>query len=128
MIDMAQFIGIKYKSKGQTFNGCDCYGICKLMAFILEGTVLPSYFYNDSDNVEEAKVAMEGRHDWIPLDEPEDNCIVVINIAGEPIHCGYVINARNGEFIHALRGCNSSKENFKRAKWKHRIEGFYRYG
>ena len=62
---------------------------------------------------------------WIKLDKPEPMCLIMMNIAGHPVHIGLCLDETY--MIHTLRGHNSAIEKHNSIKWKRRIEGFYKW-
>jgi len=125
---IAQYVGIPYKSKGTTLEeGLDCLSLIELIYKEKLNIHLPFNEHLETDNNMEAvgnAISLE-KCKWIKLEQPENFCVVVLNICGFPVHLGLVLN--NGYMIHSLKGHNSVVEKFDGAKWKRRINGFYRH-
>ena len=122
------YIGIPYKSQSKTTTETDCLGLVELVYRNVFNIVLPSYDHvntNDLPNVAEKMLEEEESGRWLKIDKPETGCIVLINICGYPVHVGVVLDENN--MLHSLKGHNSAIERFTGAKWKTRLEGFYRY-
>jgi len=122
-----KYIGIPYKTKGVTLTeGLDCLSVVELIYKNELGITLPYNEHLDTENnmdvvgdaINKEKVR------WVKLDKPQKYCVVLLNIAGFPVHIGLVLN--DDYMIHSLKGHNSVVERFTGAKWKSRISGFYR--
>lgn len=123
---VCKFIGIPYKAKGNTVLGADCFGIVELVYNYQFKILLPTYIHVDTEDLEVTKqVIKDNKTGWVKLDKPEDNCVVLLNVAGYPVHMGLVLNER--VMLHSLKGHNSALEYYNGAKWKNRIEGFYKW-
>ena len=120
------YIGIPYLSKGRTREGMDCLSLVEAVYKNVFNILLPEYNHVDSDNlsnVADKMIEEENSGRWIKLDKPESGCVVLMNIAGHPVHVGIVLN--DNYMLHSLKGHNSVVEKFTGMKWNKRIEGFY---
>ena len=125
----SKYIGIPYKSKGRTKEGMDCLSIIETIFKEQFNIILPDYNHvasDDLDNVSKHMIEEGNSGRWIKIDKPESNCIVLINIAGFPVHVGFVLD--DNFMLHSLKGHNSGIEKYTGMKWNKRIDGFYRYG
>lgn len=120
------YVGIPYLSKGSSFMGADCYGLFRLIKAMQENVKIPEYEYDSAEDMESIETAMIARLTWTKHEKPAEGMLVIINIAGQPVHCGYVLDENN--MLHSLKGHNSAIERFTSKKWKDRVEGFYSYG
>jgi len=120
------FIGIPYLSKGSSFMGADCFGLYRLIKAMQDNVHIPEYDYESAEDKESIEVAMIARHTWEKLNTPREGCLVIMNIAGQPIHCGYALDEYT--MLHSLKGHNSAIERLDNKKWRDRIEGFYEHG
>jgi hypothetical protein len=127
---LLSYIGIPYKIRGETFDGADCWGICKLFGANELGITFPNYFYDEATNIEEAMEHIKGvKHNlgkqWIQAFEPQLGDICIFRIKGLEVHCG--IHLGNNEFLHSLKGRQSSIELLTHVNWVHRYVGSYRW-
>lgn len=63
--------------------------------------------------------------DWIKVEFPMPDDVVVFNRAGRPSHVGICLGS--GDFLHVEEGCKSRIDRLSSPLWKRRTEGFYRY-
>ena len=115
-----KYIGIPYDEK-------NCLELLKFIYKEESGIILPKYDnYVNDDHIESIeKQFNETNIDWIKLDKPEPMCLIMMNIAGHPVHIGLCLDETY--MIHTLRGHNSAIEKHNSIKWKRRIEGFYKW-
>lgn len=126
------YIGIPYKSKGRSFDGCDCYGLIYLVYALENNLWMETYgeTYNSAEDVESACAALlDNRCDWVKIEESEVRPldVILLKVRGYAAHVGVVVDPKRKEFLHTLAGHNSALDNYGRLAWKRRIEGFYRH-
>lgn len=63
--------------------------------------------------------------DWYRVEIPQENDVVVFNIAGKPAHVGVCLG--RGDFLHVEEGSKSCVERLSSPMWSRRIEGYYRH-
>jgi len=125
-MDISKYIGIPYRNKGRTEEGCDCFGLVKLISKNELNIDIPEYTYRDAEDASQAsRTLTSGREEWMKVIKPRIGDVIMLRISGLPVHIGLVIDSRR--MIHSLRGHNSAIELFDCDKWKNRIDGFYRY-
>jgi cell wall-associated NlpC family hydrolase len=128
----SQYVGIPFRELGRDFDGCDCWGLARLVSFHQFGRKLPSYVgeYDstcDSTGIAET-IRREARAFWtqIPAGSEAAGDIPLIRMLGVPMHVGIVVCP--GKMLHVERGVDAVIEDYRGLRWKHRILGFYRYG
>ena len=122
-----KYVGIPYKTRGDDIKGADCLGLVELIYKEKLNIHLPFNEHLETENnlnVVSNAIKKE-KIKWIKLDKAENFCVVLLNIYGLPVHLGLVLN--NNYMIHSLKGHNSVIEKYNGAKWKKRINGFYRH-
>jgi len=128
MIDewVKKYIGIPYETKGVDVKGADCLGLLELIYKNELGITLPfNEHLETEDNLDVVGDAInKEKTRWIKLDKPEKYCAILLNIAGFPVHIGLVLD--DNYMLHSLKGHNSVVEKFTGAKWRSRIDGFFR--
>ena len=126
---LADFIGIPYASHGRELSGLDCWGLVILAAQELYGLKLPDYAgYSDSCDGNQTALLFESRNLWqsVPLEDAQPGDVLVIKLAGYPVHAGLYLGA--DKMIHTLAGCNSCLVRIdNQTSWRRRIEGAYRW-
>ena len=120
------YIGIPYINKGRKTEGCDCFGLVQLFYKNEFSIDIPEHFYHASDDIESAEIALEsGKCDWKKVTEPAYGDVIMMRVAGHPVHIGVILDSRR--MLHSLKGHASVIELFDCAKWKNRIEGYYQW-
>ena len=123
-----KYIGIPFVSNGRTMEGCDCYGLVRLVLRNEYGINLPelSDSYTDAQNIKEtARLFAEN----IPvlaaekLSAVREKAVVIITEHGLAAHIG--ITAGGGYILHtgAKTGCVCQRETHPGLQG--RIEGYY---
>jgi len=123
------YIGIPFVSNGRTMEGCDCYGLVRLVLKNEYDKYLPelSNDYSDALNVAEtAKLFAEKRPVLAceKLTKPQEKAIVVITEHGVPAHIGIV--AGSGYILHTGIKTGSVCQKESHPGLRGRIEGYYR--
>lgn len=115
-------IGTKFKVHGRNKQeGFDCYGLA-IEVLKRNGITLVDVFY---DNLENRKEIHDSLHESIPnekIDNPIENCIIEIDVKGEPLHIGVYIG--DGKFIHTTSRKNVCIEPLR--VYKNKIKGYYK--
>jgi len=124
-----KYIGIPFVSNGRTLEGCDCYGLIRLVLKYEYGIKLPelSNDYSNANNVKEtAKLFAEYRPIIAAekLSKPEEKALVVITEHGVPAHVG--IAAGPGFVLHTGAKTGSVCQRESHPGLRGRIEGYYR--
>ena len=137
-----QYIGIPFKELGRDMEGCDCWGLTRLICMKELGFTVPSYTEEYSStykgrNVSEAleKYGVQGK-DWEEIEAGQERLgdhvemYGVYEIAGKkfraPMHVGLVLIP--GTMIHIEDGTDSVLCKYREDRhMKRRVIGFYRY-
>ena len=122
---MNRFFSIPYRNNGRDFNGCDCYGLVKLMCREIDGIELPDFIYEDS-SLENGKIYNKEltNKKWVKC-EPKQGAIVLLRIEGVAKHVGYMIDST--KFMHILGEAGVNIVSIKDNLFKNRIVGFWEY-
>lgn len=124
-----KYVGIPFVSNGRTMEGCDCYGLVRLVLQNEYGIALPEFSdnYDDANNVRET-VLLFSKHRPVILAEklpcPQEKALVIITEHGVAAHIGIV--AGGGCILHTgyKTGCICQRETHPGIR--SRIEGYYR--
>lgn len=128
------YIGIPWLDNGRTREGCDCYGLVRLVLAEQFQVILDRHdqFYTivaDSiPEITERFLASKEDPRWRPLDEsevyqPGDVLLYLIN--ADRWHCAVYV----GEtlMLHVRQGCNAIVDRMDSMMWRNRFEGAHRY-
>lgn len=124
-----RYIGIPFVSNGRTREGCDCYGLVRMVLRDEYGITLPelSCDYSSALNrteteklfIENLPVLAAGK---IPA--PEEKAVALITEGGRPCHLGIVAGA--GYILHTGAKTGSVCQRVTHPGLRGRIEGYYR--
>ena len=123
------YIGIPFVSNGRTHEGCDCYGLVRLVLMEVYDVLFPELTtdYKNARNLAETYWLFEEK---IPvlcaarIRETEEKALAVILERGRPCHLG--IDAGNGFILHTSYKTGSICQRLSHPDLCGRIEGFYR--
>ena len=124
-----RYIGIPFISNGRTKNGCDCYGLVRLVLNEVYDILLPELsneYTNARVITETAKLFKEK----IPvlgvkrIRAAEEKALIVMRNEGQPCHLG--IAAGNGCILHTNYKTGSVCQRESHPALRGRIEGYYR--
>jgi cell wall-associated NlpC family hydrolase len=120
------YIGIPFVDGGRTFDGCDCWGLVRLIFEKELDITLPQYGeISSSDMIRISEKMKAGRDDaetWLPvLGDAKQFDVVVMAWTGRksPGHVGVAVDARR--LIHVEKGINTSMVPFSHYTVKHRV-------
>lgn len=130
----AAFIGIPYELRGRTREACDCWGLCWIVLeeqFGIKAPSMNSVAWETASTPDERKAAareiiatQEEFFDAIPAGYEKAGDILLLSIAGNPLHMGIVVAP--GWMLHSAHDADSALERYDGMMWRKRVEGFYR--
>ena len=123
-----KYVGIPFKSGGRTSDGCDCYGLVRMVLKNEYSLILPMLDgkYIDALDTETTK---ELFRQYVPMicgkriAEPEEKAIAVIKTQGLATHVA--LYAGDGFIIHARNKTGAVCERISSPFLTGRIEGWY---
>ncbi|MBL8967961.1 MAG: C40 family peptidase [Spirochaetaceae bacterium] len=120
------YVGIPYLFGGSTREGCDCWGLARMILRERFGKELPEFAHDSVDRRALAALvdASLPLVNAVLIDAPEAGDIALLRLLGEPCHVGLCVG--DGYMIHSLRAHDSALERFASPRWASRLEGFYR--
>ena len=126
-----KYIGIPFVSNGRTKEGCDCYGLVRLVLRNEYGVELPelSDDYADALNVRETARLFAERLPAIAGEKiagPQEGAVAVITEHGVAAHIGIV--AGGGYILHTGVKTGSVCQRETHPGLRGRIEGYYHVG
>jgi cell wall-associated NlpC family hydrolase len=124
-----RYVGIPFRSNGRTPDGCDCYGLVRLVLRDVYGIAVPelSGDYTDALSLRETKGLFARNRPVLLAErqaEPEAGSVAVINERGYPCHLG--IYAGGGYLLHTTLKTGSVAQRLTHPDLAARIEGYYR--
>jgi cell wall-associated NlpC family hydrolase len=126
-----KYIGIPFASNGRTMEGCDCYGLIRLVLQNEYGIYLPelSNDYSNALNVKETARLFKERRPVLAAEKllkPEEKAVAIITEHGVPAHVGMF--AGGGYILHTGIKTDSVCQRETHPGLRGRIEGYYRVG
>jgi len=130
MTDWTQYVGIPRLPHGRDRDGCDCWGLVRLVYASECGVALPSYageYVGLEERAEIARLIRDFRDagPWrkvkgapVPFD------VLVFRVAGEGAHVGLAIDA--ARMLHVHRD-HSKVELHDHRPWSTRLVGAWRH-
>jgi cell wall-associated NlpC family hydrolase len=120
-----EYIGIPYKFGGDSLDGCDCYGLVKMILKDQFNKILPDFTHKNADQRALSFLVDEA----LPLlnvtktNKPDIGSIVIIKLLGYTCHIGLCLDSVT--MIHTLHNHNSIIARHDSRQWRKKIEGFY---
>lgn len=124
------YIKVPFKDHGRDENGCDCWGLVRLIYKKELAIDLPEFLeYKDiKDGVNIAEMYKEEHLKWetLELGDEKEFDVLVFKILGLPTHIAIVI--KKGLMLHCEKGIGTHVSDYYREKqWRDRLKGVYRY-
>ena len=124
---VAGYIGIPFEGKGRTREGCDCYGLLRLVELEQFAQMLPEYSDYDPGNQEEEARLIDERLPLIGasrVESPEAGDIVQLRYLGAPSHVGVFVG--DGMVLHTAPKKGVVLESLSSVNLASRIVGYFR--
>jgi cell wall-associated NlpC family hydrolase len=124
-----KYIGIPFVSNGRDKDGCDCYGLVRLVLLSEYGVTLPelSDDYTDALNLTQTARLFAEHLPALAVEkipEPEEKAVVIITERGRPVHIG--IAAGGGYILHTGVKTGAVCQRAAHPGLRGRIGGYYR--
>ena len=126
-----KYIQIPFIEKGRDFNGCDCWGLVRLVYEQELNIDLPSFleYENTKDIRAISRMIRENQFgdSWFKVTDPLPFDVLVFRMMGSVAHVGIVV--KNGLMLHCQKNVNTAHEAYllKSSDWVERLEGIYRH-
>lgn len=125
-----EYISVPFIEHGRDREGCDCWGLARLIYKERLGIDLPIFldYKNTKDGKSISQIYESEYKHWknIKLGEEKSYDILVFKIMGLPTHIAIVVD--KGLMIHCEKGCGTHISEYNReVQWKTRLAGVYRY-
>lgn len=127
MIDFSKYVGIPFVDKGRTIEGCDCWGLLRLVYSMELGVQLPT-FSEEYESCRDTKTTWGSFNahlaDWEQVQTPVPLDGIFFNVVRNP-HVGIVV--ANNFFLHTTASTQSSTiERLDSPIWRNRIVSYHR--
>jgi hypothetical protein len=136
---VSRYYGIPFIDRGLTRDGCDCWGLVRLVIMEQTGVRLPEYpeiGRGATLSKLRAILAAADGPEWLEVDPGQEKAFDVVLMRGlvehddrkhqRPIHIGCVVTP--GTLIHIEDGCEVTVVDYRsHPRMKHRLTGFYRH-
>lgn len=122
---MHDYVGISHLDGGLDRDGIDCYGLVRLAYMEQLGIELPTYAAQLQGSAAIAEEIARQKEHWLQVEFARPFDVLLLRMRGEEKHLALVTIP--GEMLHSLRGVGVVRERYDTGKWRHRVEGIYRY-
>ncbi len=126
MSDLSQYIGIPFKDHGRDRNGCDCWGLVKLVLKEQLGLPTPDLgdLYDNAYNREavDGLLHTNSNTEWnydVTNEERKPLDILIFTRAGVETHVG--LHVSKGVMLHIMEGIDSCFERYDSIRWSRRL-------
>ena len=125
-----RYVGIAFKHDGRSIDGCDCWGLVRIVYHQELGIELPEYAGTLTDNSIGAlrravKAVDKESAKWIRVQEPKAFDVTVLRLRSLNCHVGVVIDHKH--MLHIEEGINASIESYQSLMWRNRIACYFRH-
>ena len=133
-----EYIGIPFKRHGRDRDGCDCWGLLRLVLADQFETHIPSFaghtWVECGGRAErevqraELEALMEAnKAPWRPVVAGQERAGTGIRLRqeGRAMHVGIVVTP--GWMLHIEHGTNAALEEYTSLLWRRRVVGFYEW-
>jgi cell wall-associated NlpC family hydrolase len=126
-----RFVGIPYRDHGRGFDGCDCWGLVRLVFRETRGVDLPSFAdgYVCASDAKAVADLIAGRlqpWDELPPGVETTGDVLLMRRGSSACHVGLVVEP--GKVLHVSADSIASRvERYRNGLRGHRVVGRYRY-
>ena len=127
MINVNKYIKIPFKSHGRDFDGCDCYGLVRLVLKEEYGINIPDFWdYSHANDIKAVADLIMNNKAIVASKKkeyPDEGDIVVFRHSGAVCHVGIFVG--EGLVLHMLNSANANCNKLKAVEKLYKVEGFY---
>ncbi len=125
-----KYTHIPFVDKGRGIDGCDCWGLVRLIYQNELNIELPDYLdlYESTKDyyvISKLNELESQKFPSVPLSDLREFDVITLRVRNAPIHVAVALG--NGYMIHCERDINTVCERINSMKWKSRIVGVNRY-
>lgn len=121
-----------YVECGRTIDGFDCWGLVIVCYKELLGISIPTYedivlpsMSNYKKTSSQISEQLSSYFPFTQVDDPNFGDFILINMNGQPLHIGFVLN--KDDMLHTSSSSGVVIESYRGLKWQKRIRGYYRH-
>lgn len=131
-METRQYIGIPFLDHGRTREGCDCYGLVRLVYREQLGLDLPdlgdgyscAYERGEVDSTVAGTLSETWNRD-VTADPWQAGDVMIFRRAGVEAHVGLYV--RPGYMLHVVAGQQTAIERYDTSVWKNRLSRVIRH-
>jgi cell wall-associated NlpC family hydrolase len=135
MMNARRYIGIPYKEHGRDWDGCNCYGLIRLVYMTEFGIELPSLteaYASVLERREADGLVGRGESPWAKRVEiPHSGDVIRLRRQGEPkgdgTHAGIVVDPIRETMLHIHNNTSAAIESYAGLAWRHRVDEFLKW-
>ena len=123
-----QYIGIPFKEHGRGFDGCDCWGLVRLVYQCELGIKLTDYSEKYDSCVQDKDIPVlisDEAAKWQRVENVEPLDVLLLIDRGRPGHIAVALDGRR--MLHTTIGVDACIEDFTTGKWRDKLAGIYRH-
>lgn len=125
-MDVSSYIGMPFKPRGRDRDGCDCWGLARIIYHDVFDLELPSLQYAEKFDIEELMTVMaEEAEKWVKIERGKEKPGDILVLRSLNPHVGIVI--KKGKMIHIQKSTAACIERYTATAWNRRIMGIYRH-
>lgn len=124
------YVGIPYRDLGRDRDGCDCWGLARLIYAEQLGVHLPGYSGDYACAEEQAEVGAlidqeSGQGPWSRIDAPEPFDLLLFRRGPHSCHVGIAVS--HTRMLHIVTDDQAKIEAFKLSRWGKRYVAAFRH-
>ncbi|BBE74368.1 C40 family peptidase [Oharaeibacter diazotrophicus] len=128
----SRYVGLPFADHGRTAEGCDCWGLVRLVYEAELGIALPSFegVYASAEELAAIGAAVRGERDGagfglVAAAAPFD--LALFRVRRFEAHVGVVVDPRREVMLHMVFGERAVIETWTAPAWRSRLVGFHRH-
>ncbi len=122
------YMGIPWVAGGRTPDGFDCWGLVREIYQSILNIDLPMYIVDPNMKVSVSKCMITALDEWVRVDSPKNNCLVVMSKNKHPSHVGVYIDDAGGLILHSVDGVGSCAQFESEVRQEYKLLEFYEHG
>jgi cell wall-associated NlpC family hydrolase len=125
------YVGIPFAEHGRTREGCDCWGLVRLVLGERWRVWLPSFARDYRDTEETDAIARtiigEQGKEWRRISGPffREGDVALFRLAGRPVHVGLIVGWP--WMLHIERGIDAACDRIDGLRWARRLDSVWRH-
>ncbi|GIX11235.1 MAG: tail assembly protein [Elioraea sp.] len=126
-----EYVGIPFAERGRTREGCDCWGLVRLVLAERWRVRVPScdLIYRDTEDVEAIATtfATAAARGWRRVSGPywREGDVALFRVAGRPVHVGLIVGWP--WMLHVERGIDAACDRIDGLRWARRLDSVWRH-